>query len=191
MDDNITVERRQWLAANGRSFLFRGERVALDTTGRYGDGSQAVQLVGWDGEPWATLSVRLVDTPVPHPSYVWVKTWSENEEIAGAALRAGLFHDSGRIAPAGYAVAELWSLNPDWNQRMAVRALGIDDNAFDTAIPQGFMDELRAFAKEHLDGWEPFGQLMWDERSLFGQPFPLTPEANDAIALFKQSKEAR
>ena len=191
-DPTLTPERRAYLRAHGRSFVFHGERVYVDTHGVYRDGSQAVRLVTWDGEPYATLSVYLVDTPVPHPSYFWAKTWSENAEIAGAALHARLFHDSGKVAPAGYALAELWKLNDDWDLRMAAEALGVTDT-FDTALPQGWVDELRAFVRTLPTGdtWDPFGQYVWlydKESPIFGRPFPLTPDADSALQLYIESK---
>ena len=78
--------------------------------GVYANGRLAIQLETFDGEPWAVLSVNLPDAPAPPKGHFYAKTWSENEVIRAAALRSGLFEDTGQRIPTGWVLAELWRL---------------------------------------------------------------------------------
>ncbi len=41
---------------------------------------------------------------------ILVKTWSENEAFAKAALATGLFEDTGKRFPTGFVEAQIWKL---------------------------------------------------------------------------------
>jgi hypothetical protein len=89
-----------------------GTIVAFDTTlnvltAQYKDGTPAVVLEDSDGEPWATLSVNIPGAP-RETDEILVKTWSENEMLREPLLASGLFEDTGRRVPAGFAQAEVW-----------------------------------------------------------------------------------
>lgn len=81
--------------------------VQMDT---YQNGQPKVQL--WDNEgPAGTLSIAS-DQPVVLASGEFLaKTWFENEEIAACALKSGLFLDTGRRVPMGFAEAQVWRFN--------------------------------------------------------------------------------
>lgn len=42
-----------------------------------------------------------------------VKTWSENEEFIQPLLESGLFEDTGRRVPCGFAEAHIWKMGAD------------------------------------------------------------------------------
>ena len=66
----------------------------------------AIQLRA-GGEPLAILTINLPDEPL-NPSEMFVKTWSENAEIAAEALESGLFVDTGKRVPTGFVEAQIW-----------------------------------------------------------------------------------
>ena len=84
--------------------------------GRYPKGGAIyVQLYTADGdeppEPLATLSCNLV----PYGAVLLddefsVKSWSENEPLIEPLLATGLFEDTGRRTPTGYAVSPTWRI---------------------------------------------------------------------------------
>ena len=89
---------------------------AMDTTlrveiGRYRDnGNMAVSLIEEDGfnSPFGSLSVN-IDLPLAEGEF-FAKTWSENDELAQAALASGVFEDTGRRVPYGFVEAQVWRL---------------------------------------------------------------------------------
>jgi hypothetical protein len=81
------------------SFIARGygKIHVVTSTYRHGDGL-AVELVK-NGEPFAVLSVNIPEAA--HrlgPNEFFVKTWSENAEIANDALASGIFRYTGRTS---------------------------------------------------------------------------------------------
>ncbi len=89
--------------------------------GRYPKGGAIyVQLYTADGdeppEPLATLSCNLVPYgAVLADDEFSVKSWSENEPLIDSMLATGLFEDTGRRTPTGFAVAPTWRItNPQF-----------------------------------------------------------------------------
>jgi len=81
--------------------------------GRYPKGGAIyVQLYTEDGdEPLATLSCNLVPYgAVLADDEFSVKSWSENEPLIDSMLATGLFEDTGRSTPTGFAVAPTWRI---------------------------------------------------------------------------------
>lgn len=71
-------------------------------------GAPAVVLLDpKDGSRSGTLSVNMPGVQLADDEFC-VKTWSENEIYREPALKSGLFEDTGRRTPAGYAEAEIW-----------------------------------------------------------------------------------
>lgn len=86
-----------------------GETLAVNI-GEYAGGRPAIQLDDNEtGEPYLTISVN-----VPHAEIadgeILAKTWSENESLRGPLLASGLFVDTGKRVPCGFAEAEVWTL---------------------------------------------------------------------------------
>lgn len=56
----------------------------------------------WDQEgPYARLSVNLPDHPLPDPDMFWLKSWSENTDIAMALIASGKIALVEDIDPVG------------------------------------------------------------------------------------------
>jgi|SRR5579871_882834 len=76
----------------------------------YNNGSLAVQLISEsDGEDIATLSINLPE--YAHQLSVnefFVKTYSENEEIAREALASGVVQDTGARFQTGMGPVSIW-----------------------------------------------------------------------------------
>lgn len=85
-----------------------GLATVLKSTYHHG-GATAVVLECENGEPLATLSVNVEGAKLGEGEFI-AKTWSENEEIAKAALDSGLFEDTGRRVPTGWVEAQVWRL---------------------------------------------------------------------------------
>ena len=78
-------------------------------TGTYSHGNRlAIEVVMCeDNSPFSTLTVNLPDQPLGQ-NEIFVKTWSENEELAKACLATGLFEDTGKRVPTGFVQAQVW-----------------------------------------------------------------------------------
>lgn len=72
----------------------------------YSNGRVALQLVK-GGELIATLTVNLPEHRLEKNEF-FVKTWSENERIAGDCLVSGLFIDTGKRIRTEYVTASVW-----------------------------------------------------------------------------------
>lgn len=73
------------------------------SSGRYHDGSPAIQIIGPDG-PELTATVKLPDH-TPEPRHVMIKNWSENEGILGALQSAGIIEFPVRTIPINFVEA--------------------------------------------------------------------------------------
>jgi len=62
-----------------------------------------------DGEEYGTLTVNMPEVPLD-PGEIIIKTWSENEQMAKAALMSGLFRDTGKRVPTGFVQAHIWRI---------------------------------------------------------------------------------
>jgi hypothetical protein len=89
---------------------------------QYGSGRMALQLMQPDGQLLAVLTVNIPEMDKQlRPGEFFVKTWSENKEIAEEARKSGLFVDSGRRVKSELVEAQIWRFGD------GVRA----DNGFD------------------------------------------------------------
>ena len=80
-------------------------RIKLDL---YANGQTKVQL--WDAEgPAGCLSCSIDYVDLGNTEFL-AKTWSENEELAAAALQSGLFEDTDRRVAVGFAEAQVWRI---------------------------------------------------------------------------------
>ena len=70
-----------------------------------------VENAGADGDRLGVLSVNLPDETLAADEF-FIKTWSENRELAHSALQSGLFVDTGRRVPTGRTEASVWMLAP-------------------------------------------------------------------------------
>lgn len=76
--------------------------------GSYSNGRLALLLVK-EGERIAVLTVNIPDKDLVEGEF-FVKTWSENMEIAQDALSSGLFIDTGKKVQTGYVLASVWRM---------------------------------------------------------------------------------
>jgi len=83
---------------------------------RYKEGALALLLVITDGEnagdDFGTLTVNIPDVLL-RGHEVLIKNWSENEEMAKAALESDLFIDTGKRVATGFVEAPIWEINFD------------------------------------------------------------------------------
>lgn len=77
---------------------------------KYRDGNLAILLIAQDDqEPITVLSINLPDkASLLGADEVFVKAWSENEQIAPLVLLTGLFEDTGKRVPTGFVEAQVW-----------------------------------------------------------------------------------
>lgn len=69
-----------------------------------------IQLINTNAqELFATLTCNIPGVNLA-PDEVLIKRWSENEQIANAALATGWFEETGKIVPTGFAIAEIWRI---------------------------------------------------------------------------------
>ena len=60
-------------------------------------------------EPFAVLTCNISGVKLK-PDEVLIKRWSENEQVANAALATGWFEETGKIVPTGFCIAEIWRI---------------------------------------------------------------------------------
>lgn len=95
-----------------REFEFAGVRLFVDETPYYGNPTQKALVLHPVGgfsarDPFGVLTVNIPGVTLDEGEYL-IKTWSENEHIAAAALASGLFEDTGRRVVCGETEAEVW-----------------------------------------------------------------------------------
>jgi hypothetical protein len=85
--------------------------------GKYENGLIALLIQDVYGEPIAKLTVNIPNHVESHIKSMiendefFVKTWSENEQIAKDALASGLFEDTGLWVPVSeYVSAQIWRM---------------------------------------------------------------------------------
>lgn len=69
----------------------------------------ALRLIASDGIPYGMLTVNIPEADLL-PGEILVKTWSENETLAAAALASGHFKDTGKRVPTGFCEAQVWEV---------------------------------------------------------------------------------
>jgi len=85
------------------------------STARYKGGRIAIELIGEkDGEPFAMLTVNIPEVPLKEYEFL-IKNWSENEDIAKAALASGFFIDTGKRVSSGFEQAPIWEIDPSFD----------------------------------------------------------------------------
>ena len=80
--------------------------VDVDIQHHYSNQRKAILLMQ-EGGAVAVLSVNLHDQILLEGEF-FIKTWSENYQIAQDALASGLFIDTGKRVKAGYCEASVW-----------------------------------------------------------------------------------
>lgn len=76
------------------------------------NGRRAFPILTMIGEPFAMLSVNLVDEPLDESkNEVHIKSWAENKDIADQLRNSKWFTDTGRRVPTGWVEAEVWIFN--------------------------------------------------------------------------------
>lgn len=79
--------------------------------GQYSNGRIALELITDDKyqECFAVLTVNLPEIKIGENNII-VKTWSENKNVAKAALASGKFIDTGKRIPTGFVEASIWEV---------------------------------------------------------------------------------
>jgi hypothetical protein len=85
--------------------VFTVDGIDLEVVrGTYTDGSAALTVrEAMSHDPVATLSVWLEDAPLP-ADHIWLKTYSENAQIARIVLATGCLEETHHVTQAGYAM---------------------------------------------------------------------------------------
>lgn len=85
-----------------------GNRTVATHYAEYAGGRLAIKYVDIkSGEPFSILTVNLPDDELADGEF-FVKTWSENEKTAKAAIESGFYKDTGRRVKTGFVEAEVW-----------------------------------------------------------------------------------
>lgn len=126
-----TIQHKQW-----------GETFDLAPKfGQYANGRLAIQLFDAIEGPFCTVTVNMVDAPDLPEGEVYVKDWSENEEIIKTLVESGWLVDTGRSVPAGYVSAKVMrlgdSLAEEEERQWKMRAISEDINALAESMGPG------------------------------------------------------
>lgn len=99
-----------------KKLIFFGEELTAEL-GQYPNGATGLKLTGDYGTPYGTLSVNIVEASDKLPkNQIYVKDWSENEDIAIDAIHQGLIKlvDDGKPFATGHVVAKVYEINPEF-----------------------------------------------------------------------------
>lgn len=88
-----------------KAFNHKGMYISIREE-KYQNGRIALILMCENG-PYAKLTCNLPNEELA-PNEFFVKTYSENTEVAVSALKSGLFEDTGRRAKSGYVDIHVW-----------------------------------------------------------------------------------
>ena len=89
----------------------------IPSFGRYMNGRLRFQLYMTDGQPFATISVNLANDQVFTDTEMFIKDYSENEEIVAALIEAGWITLTDRTVRSGHVtipVGRLSGVLLDW-----------------------------------------------------------------------------
>jgi hypothetical protein len=89
-------------------FMFDGRETHVKL-GQYPNKRLAIFLTDRSGMATGVLTCNLPGERLGDGEF-FVKTWSENEELAKTAMNSGLFVDTGRRVPTGFVEAQVWKL---------------------------------------------------------------------------------
>lgn len=64
-------------------------------------------LIDDKDEQWAVITTNLPGVELERGEFT-VKTWSENADLRAPLLATGVFVDTGKRVPTGFAEAEVW-----------------------------------------------------------------------------------
>lgn len=100
-----------------KKVTFLGREFTLAIESYTANNTPAITLyTEYEGEiePWLdlTTNVRGASTMLEQGECL-VKTWSENEPYIQPLLKSGLFEDTGRRVPCGFAEAHVWKMGAD------------------------------------------------------------------------------
>jgi hypothetical protein len=106
------MDKKYFDAINGHSFTVRlGKRTYMvrAEARTYANKRMAIQYLTLDGEPFGTLTVNVPEAFIKNDEII-VRTTEENEQLAEAALKSGLFEDIGRRIPSGFIKLSVWRI---------------------------------------------------------------------------------
>jgi hypothetical protein len=113
MDQKLKIVRMIADALDGKSLAVRIGNDVYQThfhVSVYGNGRPAIRLIdAEDGSSFGVLTVNIPEAELGDWEVI-VKTWSENESLAKAAIASGRFKDTGRRVPTGWAEAQVWEV---------------------------------------------------------------------------------
>jgi hypothetical protein len=92
---------------NGTKFKIDNENIILHCA-YYANDRLAIQANCDDG-PYGKLTVNLPENQLG-PNEIFVRTTEENERLAKAAMKTGLFEDTGKKLPSGFIKISIWKL---------------------------------------------------------------------------------
>jgi len=129
---------------------------------KYANGRLAISLVSSDiGEPIAGLTVNLPEEALEDGEF-FVKTWSENAEIAKDCLASGHFVDTRKRVTTGFVQAQVWKFNERGVNKM----------------PKENFDWTKCPKKKPVQMLNP---LTWEKKTLFGSTKESTFEYHGCI----------
>ena len=73
----------------------------------YGNGRTAIQYMASENEVMSVLTVNLPNAELKEDEFA-IKNWSENEQTAKAAMKSGVFEDTGEKIRTGFVEAPIW-----------------------------------------------------------------------------------
>jgi hypothetical protein len=123
---------------DGATFRYDGSEVTV-RAGYYEDRSVAL-AIEFDVETAGKLTVSVPGTKLGYRE-VLVKTRSENQGLAAAALASGIFEDTGRRISAGSVDAQVWRVVDDYDFPSPEGGIDFDDDEDeDDDVSDGIFD---------------------------------------------------
>lgn len=118
MDRRMKQSLDRYITGNYGEDQFRDDELIVETTSfgtaylefnHYINMRLAIMLMDEEGMRIATLTVNMPEHKL-EPGEFFVKTWSENQEIAADCLKSGLFEDTGKRVITGWVEAQVWRM---------------------------------------------------------------------------------
>lgn len=118
MDKRMRDSLDRYITGNYGEDQFRDEDMIVETTSfgeatldfnHYINNRVCIRLMDEDNFVIATLTVNMPEHKLEEGEF-FVKTWSENREIASDCLKSGLFEDTGKRVRTGWVEAQVWKL---------------------------------------------------------------------------------
>ena len=97
---------------NNTHFVCNQRSLHLECRSYFKGEATAIVAVDDSEQVYGKLTINIPEVELKDYE-ILVKTWAENERLAAAVLKTGLFEDTGLKVKTGFVEAQIWRINDE------------------------------------------------------------------------------